>query len=239
MTTAANPDAGASVLLTVAKRPQPGQTKTRLHDGFSPAEAAQIYHCLLLDTFRLMAQAPAARPVVAFTPDDADGFFRALVPPHFELLAQRGRDLGERLSHALGHFLALPGVRHAVIMNSDGPTLPAAYLHEAFAALAQADVVLGPGVDGGYYLIGMSRLHRGLFENITWSTDLVLGETLTRAQALGLSVHLLPTWYDVDFADDLRRLLADGPAAAPATYAYVAGLRPAWLEAGSPARPGV
>lgn len=229
MTTASSHDAAAQVLLTVAKRPEPGRTKTRLHDGFAPTEAAEIYRCLLLDTFRLMGQAPAVRPVVAFTPDDAHDYFRALAPPHFDLLAQRGRDLGERLPNALGHFLALPGVQRAVIMNSDGPTLPVAYLVEAFAALVQHDVVLGPGADGGYYLIGMSRLHRGLFENITWSTDLVVDETLANVRRLGLSVHLLPVWYDVDVADDLRRILADGPDAAPETYAAVRRLRPGWV----------
>jgi rSAM/selenodomain-associated transferase 1 len=221
--------AGSPVLLTVAKRPEPGRAKTRLHDGFTPEEAAMIYHSLLLDTFRLMAQVSGVRPVVAFTPDDADGFFRALVPPHFDLLAQRGRDLGERLPNALGHFLDGPGAQRAVIMNSDGPTLPVAYLEQAFDALGKADVVLGPGTDGGYYLIGMSRLHRGLFEKITWSTDLVVGETLARARSLGLSVHLLPTWYDVDVAADLRRILADGAEAAPETYATVARLRPSWV----------
>ncbi|MFZ1597932.1 MAG: hypothetical protein WAW26_18965, partial [Anaerolineae bacterium] len=66
------------VLLTVAKRPEPGRTKTRLHDGFAPDEAAEIYRCLLLDTFRLMAQVRGVHPVVAFTPDDADDYFRAL-----------------------------------------------------------------------------------------------------------------------------------------------------------------
>ena len=176
-----------------------------------------------------MAQVPAVRPVVAFTPDEADGFFRALAPPHFDLLPQRGRDLGERLPNALGHFLDLPGVRHAVIMNSDGPTLPVAYLVEAFAALEKHDAVLGPGVDGGYYLIGMSHLHRGLFENITWSSDRVVTETLANARRLGLSIHLLPVWYDVDVANDLRRILAEGPDAAPETYAAVARLRPDWV----------
>ena len=218
------------VLLTVAKRPEPGRTKTRLHDGFAPDEAAEIYRCLLLDTFRLMAQVRGVHPVVAFTPDDADDYFRALVPLHFGLLPQVGRDLGERLPNALGHFLALPGVQRAVIMNSDGPTLPVGYLVDAFDALARCDVVLGPGSDGGYYLIGMSRLHRGLFENVTWSTDLVMGETMANARRLGLSVHVLPTWYDVDVADDLRRILADGPEAAPETYARVAALRPEWGE---------
>lgn len=161
---------------------------------------------------------------------DAHDYFRRMVPANFELLAQRGQHLGERLPNALGHYLAQPAVARAVIMNSDGPTLPVAYLVEAFAALATADVVLGPGRDGGYYLIGMSRLHRGLFADVTWSTDRVKNETLANARQHGLSVHVLPEWYDVDFGEDLRHLLAEGPQAAPQTYAYVGVLRPQWLN---------
>lgn len=224
----------ANVLLVVAKRPEAGHTKTRLHGEFSPFEAAEIYRCLMLDTFRLMARVPAVQPVVAYTPDDADGYFRQIAPAHFELLSQRGQHLGERLPNALGHVLAQPGIDRAVIMNSDGPTLPVDYLVEAFAALATADVVLGPGRDGGYYLIGMSRLHRGLFTGVTWSTERVMDETLANARRLGLRVHVLPVWYDVDFAEDLRHLLAEGPLAAPLTFAYVRALRPQWLNGDGP-----
>ncbi len=222
----------AHVLLTVAKWPQPGETKTRLQGEFTAEEAALIYRCLLLDTFRLMAQvrSEGILPVVAFTPPAAVDRFRRLAPAQFGLLPQRGRDLGERLANALGDSLAMPGVRRAVIMNSDGPTLPVACLQEAFDALAHADVTLGPGMDGGYYLIGMSQLHTGLFEDVTWSTAHVLEQTLCQARRLGLSVHLLPPWYDVDFAPDLRQILVAGPEAAPQTYAYVTALRPQWLR---------
>lgn len=218
------------VLLVVAKRPEPGYTKTRLHGEFSPLEAAEIYRCLMMDTFRLVAQVPEVWPVITYTPDDARDYFRQMAPASFELLPQRGAHLGNRLPNALEHFLAQPGIRRAVIMNSDGPTLPVACLVEAFAALRTHDVVLGPDRDGGYYLIGMSHLHAGLFADISWSTDRVLDETLTNAMHLKLSVHVLPTWYDVDYAEDLRHLLAEGPLAAPQTYAYVSTLRSQWLN---------
>jgi hypothetical protein len=74
-------------------------------------------------------------------------------------------------------------------------------------------VVLGPSTDGGYYLIGLKRPHRQLFEDIDWGTERVLAQTLVRAQALGLSVHELPSWYDVDDLATLRvlaRELIDG-----------------------------
>ncbi len=91
------------------------------------------------------------------------------------------------------------------------PTLPTAMLVEAARALAKPGdrVVLGGAEDGGYYLIGLKRPHRRLFEDIDWSTDRVLRQTLERAAEIGLSVHALPIWYDVDDVASLRRLIGD------------------------------
>jgi glycosyltransferase A (GT-A) superfamily protein (DUF2064 family) len=119
------------------------------------------------------------------------------------------------------------GYRQVVIMNSDGPTLPLACLEEAFSGLDRADITLGPGHDGGYYLIGMKRLHRELFEGIDWSTERVISQTLTICHRLGTTVHQLPEWYDVDVADDLERLRRDlekEPRLAPHTWNFLQGL---------------
>jgi len=72
--------------------------------------------------------------------------------------------------------------------------------------LDQHDLVLGPGEDGGYYLVGMKHLHAGVFDDIAYSTAQVLDQTLQRSQALGLSVALTPPWYDVDTIVELTRL---------------------------------
>ena len=109
-------------------------------------------------------------------------------------------------------------------MNSDGPTLPLACLEEAFSALYREDITLGPGHDGGYYLIGMKRPHPELFQGIAWSTEQVVPQTLDICHHLGLSVHLLPEWYDVDVAADLERLQCDlqqDPSLAPHTRAFL------------------
>ena len=126
----------------------------------------------------------------------------------FAWCQQEGADLGERLANALGHHFEL-GYQRVVIMNSDGPTLPLAYLEEAFSGLDHADVTLGPGHDGGYYLIGMKQLHPELFQGITWSTEQVIPQTLAICRRLGLTVHQLPEWYDVDVGADLERLDRD------------------------------
>jgi glycosyltransferase A (GT-A) superfamily protein (DUF2064 family) len=95
------------------------------------------------------------------------------------------------------------------LLNSDSPTLPTAYLMAAATALAAPGdrIVLGPSTDGGYYLLGLKRPHRRLFENVDWSTEKVSAQTLARAEELGLAVHQLPSWYDVDDLHALRVLV--------------------------------
>jgi uncharacterized protein len=161
---------------------------------------------------------------VLFSPRDARPYFEALAPDFF-LLPQVGASLGERLDNALAALFAR-GYRRAIILNSDGPTLPAAHLKEAFTALAGgADVVFGPCEDGGYYLIGAMRPVPRLLREVTMSTPRVLADTLALAQQEGLRVALLPRWYDVDEPADLRRLareLAAGPEeVAPATRRWL------------------
>jgi rSAM/selenodomain-associated transferase 1 len=210
-------------LIVVAKEPVRGRTKTRLCPPFTPASAAAFYRCLLLDTLALMAQLGNVDRSIAYMPSEAGAFFREIAPNGFHLVPQQGTDLGERLSNALGHHLEL-GYRRVVIMNSDGPTLPRSHLEEAFSGLDRADVTLGPSRDGGYYLIGLKQPQPELFQGIAWSTGQVTAQTLAICRRLGLGVHLLPEWYDVDVAADLqylRRSLAQDPTAAPHTRAFL------------------
>jgi hypothetical protein len=194
-------------LLVVAKRPEPGQAKTRLSPPLTAQQAADLYEAFLCDTLHLIRRVPGVRPILAYLPDEAAGYFRSLAPD-FDLLPQRGADLGARLDHALTHCLT-HGFRQAVIMDSDSPTLPAAYLVRAFAALEAADVVLGPCDDGGYYLIGLKRPAPRLLRQVKMSTPDVVRDTLALAAAENLSVAQLPAWYDVDTASDLERLRAE------------------------------
>jgi rSAM/selenodomain-associated transferase 1 len=212
-----------NALIVVAKKPVPGFTKTRLCPPLTPEAAASLYRCLMLDTLALMTRLVSADHTVAYTPADAHTYFEELSPNGFHLIAQQGAGLGERLAHALNYHLEL-GYQRVVIMNSDGPTLPLACLEEAFSGLEQADITLGPGHDGGYYLIGLKHLHPELFRNIAWSTDQVIPQTLDICRHLGLLVHQLPEWYDVDVAADLKRLVRDltaNPSAASHTWAFL------------------
>jgi len=191
-------------LLVVAKQPAPGQTKTRLCPPLTHDQAAELYDCFLRDTLSIMRVVPDVRRVIGYLPEDAQGYFRQLAPD-MELSPQHGASLGERLDHLLTEAL-LGGSRRAVVMDSDSPTLPSAYLRQAFDDLAKADVVLGPTRDGGYYLIGVKQPQPGLLREVQMSTPRVLADTLALAEASGLSVSLLPAWYDVDTIGDLHQL---------------------------------
>jgi rSAM/selenodomain-associated transferase 1 len=194
-------------LIIVAKKPEPGRTKTRLSPPLDGRQAAELYHRFLLDTLELMQQVEGAQPILAYTPDEAERFFRELAPGGFELVPQVGADLGERLHNVLAECLR-GGYDQAVVMDSDSPTLPAGVLRQAFDELEDpgVDVVLGPCEDGGYYLIGLKRPCAALFEGIPMSTPRVAAETLQRAQEQGLRVAQLPCWYDVDLYADIERL---------------------------------
>lgn len=196
-----------NALLVVAKRPAPGQTKTRLSPPLLPNQAAALYECFLRDTLELMRQTPNVQPVIAYLPSSEEAYFAELAPD-FELILQDGPDLGVRLDNALTHYLH-SGYKRAVIMDSDSPTLPAHYLTTAFEALEKADVVLGPCDDGGYYLIGLNRPAPHLLREVQMSTPRVVADTLALAAEEALRVELLPTWYDVDDAASLARLTAE------------------------------
>jgi hypothetical protein len=119
-------------------------------------------------------------------------------------------NFGDCLRHTIEAILAR-GHGSAVVLNADSPTLPTALLIETAAVLARPGdrAVLGPSSDGGYYLLGLKAAHRRMFEDIAWSTEHVAAQTLARAREIGLEVHSLPVWYDVDDIDDLRRLHAE------------------------------
>jgi rSAM/selenodomain-associated transferase 1 len=190
----------------MAKAPRPGTVKTRLCPPLLPAEAAALYRCFLLDKIAAVGALADTQPVVAYTPDDARAEFDGLAPG-FSLVAQRGRDLGARLHSTLASLLAA-GHAGAIAVDSDTPTLPGAFLQQAVHCLTRPgpDVVLGPTEDGGYYLIGVRRAHRELFDGVPWSTSDVLDVTLKRAAEAGLRAACLPSWFDVDTPDDLQRL---------------------------------
>lgn len=228
---------GLCALAVMTKAPLAGKVKTRLTPPLTPAEAADLNICFLRDTAAAIASATTkglARGIGVFTPLGAESAYQDILPDNFELLPQRGEKFGERLTFASEDLLQV-GFASVCLINSDSPTVPSECFNEAIDVLRQSGdtLVLGPSDDGGYYLIGLKKLYRALFENIDWSTEQVLGQTIERANQLDLKVHLLPAWYDVDDRATLGRLCeelfgdkssAQNSGSAPATREFLAQL---------------
>ena len=112
------------------------------------------------------------------------------------------------------------GAESAVVLGSDAPTLPATHVDQAFNLLVRSEIVLGPSTDGGYYLIGLSGPHPEVFAGIDWGTDSVFARTLERTA--GLTLDLVPLWYDVDTPEDLDLLVTHGTALERSEHAQAA-----------------
>lgn len=212
-------------LFVMAKSPKAGQVKTRLCPPLTPIVAARLYQCFLSDVLELVAGLPGVDPVVAYSPADAGPEFARLTSGRFLLVPQEGQDLGGRLENTF-RVLFRRGYDRVAAVSTDSPDLPRGYLEEAFVCLADTPVVLGPCPDGGYYLIGLSRMIPEVFRDMPWSTDRVVALTAARVKGLGMDLSYLPEWHDVDTGPDLERLVrelvADGRHAprAPRTAAF-------------------
>jgi rSAM/selenodomain-associated transferase 1 len=177
---------------------------------------------MLLDTVDVARNVTRAEGFIAVEPADALDEMQALVGGAARVFPQRGEMLGDRMRNAFA-TLSQDHYSRIVMIGSDLPTLPAAYIEQAFDSLGtrRNAIVIGPASDGGYYLIGLRAQSPELFDSIPWSTPDVLAATLDVAKRLGLSVSLTPTWYDVDGPGDLQRVMRE-TAGARRTRAWIA-----------------
>jgi len=228
---------GDCTLVIMAKAPKPGMVKTRLAQSLPLAAVVELYRCLLDDTMALARSLDDVQVAIMCPGADVEDLSRA-VGDAIPIIPQSGDGLAAGLTSVFAHF-ASAGHRRIVAFNSDSPHLPASVLNCAFQALGQSDVVIGPTHDGGYYLVGATASHPGLFvaEDGLGTTNAY--ETLRgRLQALGLSMSLTDPFYDIDVADDLSRLageLRSVPARAPRTAHWLME----WRKAMPPEQSGV
>lgn len=216
------------------KTPTPGLSKTRLSPPLRPDECAAISACFIRDltaTIADVARDGDAAGYAVYTPIGTEARLRTLLPSGFRLLPQCDGDFGTRLATSMRELLQTHA--GAIMVNADSPTLPASILSAAVDATRGGDrLVLSPAFDGGYTLIGTSRHHPRLYEDIPWSTAQVFARTVERAGEIGLPVVTVPGWYDIDDAASLAMLeaeLAGSPpfagacpgADAPATRAHL------------------
>jgi rSAM/selenodomain-associated transferase 1 len=193
------------VIAIMARAPS-SKGKSRLIRDLGTHDGESLRLALLRDTFDSVS-ALSAEKAVLYTPPDREAEIRAVTPFQAIFLPQRGSTLGERMCAGACDLLTA-GFDALVLIGSDLPTLPPAYVSAALDTLTRGGevLVLGPAEDGGYYLIGLSQSRPEFFDHIPWGTPLVLQRTRQAAEILGIPVETMPPWYDVDSASDLRRV---------------------------------
>lgn len=192
-------------LILFTRYPEPGRTKTRLIPALGAQGAATLQRRMSELLVARMAEFVADFPAnleIRYA-DGNQQAMEAWFSSDIPCLDQGEGDLGERLHRAFAQTFA-QGAQKVVVIGADCPRLTPALFAQAFAALEQEDLVLGPAMDGGYYLVGLNRLVPDLFAEIPWGSGEVLTATLKQAQALHLSTHLLEPLADVDRPEDLR-----------------------------------
>jgi len=189
-----------SALAILVKNPIPGKTKTRLAADVGNEKALKMYHQLMdwtRDQALGLGDQVTRYLLYSETVLTNDGWPNGA----FQKGLQHAGDLGDRMHTAFTTAFAA-GHDRAIITGSDCPGITTAYLQEAFAALDDHDMVIGPALDGGYTLLGLRQAAPSLFADMEWSTEQVLAQTLTRAAAAGLNVHQLAPLSDVDYLED-------------------------------------
>ena len=201
-------------LVVIAKEPVPGRSKTRLCPPCSPAEAAAVAEAALADTLAAVAIAPARARILAL-----EGAPGSWLPPGFEVVAQRGDGLGERLAAAIADAGG-----PALVVGMDTPQLTPGLLTRAAARLSSADAVIGPAADGGYWAIGLREANAAVFERVPMSSSRTGAAQRRRLRELGLAVAELEPVRDVDTIADARAVARAFPGTAFARTLAAQGL---------------
>ncbi len=190
-------------LVVIAKEPVPGRAKTRLTPPCTAEQAARLAAAALNDTLDVVARTPAARRVLVFE-GDAERWRR----PGFEVIAQRGAGLGERLAAAF-HDVGST----ALLVGMDTPQLTPKLLLDGLRALRRpgVDAVLGPALDGGYWSVGLGERVAGAFTGVPMSSSATCARQRARLRELGLRVHEQRTLRDVDTITDARAVASAAP----------------------------
>lgn len=195
----------AELLIVFLKSPRPGFVKTRLASRLGAEPACEVYRNLAAALLKRLKPYPNVE--LRISPDDAAASHSDwLLRDCWRCQGQGGGDLGSRLTRAFGESFAA-GHRKVMAIGSDCPYVEPTHLRDGFERLISASVVLGPALDGGYWLIGMNRYLPSLFEGISWGAAEVLEQTLQRTAALGVQAAMLETLEDVDDWESWQRYL--------------------------------
>lgn len=188
-----------SQLIIFVKNPRLGKVKSRLARSIGDEKALEVYLKLLEKTHNCAIEISVDKRV--YYSDDLDNN-DLWENDLFQKRIQFGKDLGERMYNAINTSFS-DSYEKVCLIGTDIPHLRSDIIDEAFSKLNDADIVLGPSKDGGYYLIGMKAAHSKLFKNILWSTSQVLFQTQHNAEKLNLKVGLLQELNDIDTLEDI------------------------------------
>lgn len=191
-------------LIIFAKEPKKGKVKTRLLSVLGKEQCVNLYKAFLKDTIYMAKRVNCEEKVIAYQSNSYPSYLRK-ISGGFKFYRQKGKDIGKRMYDAF-KFAECHRFSKTVIIGSDSPTLKPDFIEAAFRLLDTNDIVLGPAIDGGYYLIGLKNPYPGLFKDVEWSSDKVLEVTLKNAGKKGKKVMLLKKWYDVDDRESLLYL---------------------------------
>jgi rSAM/selenodomain-associated transferase 1 len=210
---------GDNTVLVFMRAPEPGKVKTRLAPRLPPPAVLALYRCMVADTLHTLSSI-GLEVVLCVHPPRSPATVAAWLGRRYAVRPQRGTDLGARMADAFGQVFAA-GRTRALLVGTDIPDLPAAVYREAFSALGDHPAVLGPALDGGYYLIGFNRwaFLPAAFEGVAWGTNRVFEQTRRILADHGITSHCLPPHRDLDAYEDLAALVCGGGAAAGLTRA--------------------
>lgn len=191
-------------IVIFVRSPDKGRVKTRLTSVLHEDTVVELYRCFVLDLLGTLSHGNFGLRI-CFYPAEAGSKLADWLGEEYVCIAQQGKDLGERMENAF-HAAFAEGFRKVLIIGSDSPDLPGELFEEAINALASKDAVIGPAIDGGYYLIGFNSdrfLTEVFFRSIDWGTSTVFQQTMGVLSRHGYDVHVLPQWRDIDTYDDL------------------------------------
>ena len=189
-----------ALLIIFVKNPTMGKVKSRLAARIGDAKALAVYRRLLAKTKIVVSATPFDKLVCYNKEVDQDDLWNN---GDFQKDLQEGDDLGKKMYHAIARA-SEAGYDKICLIGSDNMEITPEIIMEAYKRLDVADIVLGPSRDGGYYLVGMKKPYKEIFNISRWSTSLVLDETISKAKELNLKYELLTELNDVDELEDIR-----------------------------------
>ncbi len=196
---------GSAAIIIFARFPRPGEVKTRMSDSLSGEVAANFYRLCAERVFDESSKLPDnIRKHVVYAGEKDGDEIRRWAGAQFRFSPQVGGGLGKRIERAFSAVFK-EGARKVIILASDVPDLSAEIIDDAIRMLERHDIVIGPCLDGGYYLLGMKKLYKKLFRRISWSTEQVYQQTISCAEKMELTVYNLPSLADIDTEEDLRK----------------------------------